>query len=104
MRHEELKATTQKSYYKKAYVLKDGNNLYLQSYNTIVCGLVEGKFVRYWDGYSLTTMNHVNDFRMQHGLNRLCKKEWNKLPVISSPVYYRDYIKANMGCQTYGMF
>lgn len=90
MRHEELKATTQKSYYKKAYVLKDGNNLFLRSYNTIVCGLVDGKFLRYWDGYSLTTMNHVNDFRMQHGLNRLNKKDWNNIPINT------DNIKANM--------
>lgn len=104
MRHEELKATTQKSYYKKAYVLKDGENLYLQSYNTIVCGLVEGKFVRYWDGYSLTTMNHVNDFRIQHGLNRLCKKDWDKIPVIADSISYRDHIKANMGNQYYGMY
>ena len=101
MRHEELKATTQKSYYKKAYALKDGENLYLQSYNTIVCGLVKGKFVRYWDGYSLTTINHVNDFRMQHGLNRLSKKDWNKINVIADPISYRDHIKANMGNQDY---
>ena len=101
MRHEELKATTQNSYYKKAYVLKDRENLYLQSYNTIVCGLVKGKFVRYWDGYSLTTINHVNDFRMQHGLNRLSKKDWNKINVIADPISYRDHIKANMGNQDY---
>ena len=63
---KELQATLQKSYYKKAFELKDRNNLYLQSYNTIVCGIVKGKFVRYWDGYSRTSANHVDDFRMQH--------------------------------------
>lgn len=104
MRHEELKATLQKSYYKKAYVLKDGENLYLQSYNTIVCGLVEGKFVRYWDSYSTTTMNHVNDFRIQHGLVRLRKMDWDKISVIADPVSSRDHIKANMGNQSYGMY
>ena len=104
MKHEELKATTQKSYYKKAYVLKDGNNLYLQSYNTIVCGLIEGKFVRYWDGYSLTTMNHVNDFRMQHGLGSLRKRDWDKISVIADPIYYRDHVKENMNNQNYGMY
>lgn len=83
MRSEELKATTQKSYYKKAYVLKDGNNLFLRSYNTIVCGIVNGKFLRYWDGYSSTTMKHVNDFRVQHELNRLSKKDWDEIPVAS---------------------
>lgn len=83
MRNEELKATTQKSYYKKAYVLKDGENLYLRSYNTIVCGIVNGKFIRYWDGYSSTTMKHVNDFRVQHELNRLSKKDWDEIQVAS---------------------
>lgn len=83
MESEELKATTQKSYYKKAYVLKDGNNLFLRSYNTIVCGIVNGKFIRYWDGYSSTTMKHVNDFRVQHELNRLSKKDWDEIPVAS---------------------
>lgn len=83
MRNEELKATTQKSYYKKAYVLKDGNNLFLRSYNTIVCGIVNGKFIRYWDGYSSTTMKHVNDFRVQHELNRLSKKDWDEIQVAS---------------------
>lgn len=83
MRSEELKATTQKSYYKKAYVLKDGNNLFLRSYNTIVCGIVNGNFIRYWDGYSNTTMKHVNDFRVQHELNRLSKKDWDEILVAS---------------------
>ena len=78
---KELKATTQKSYYKKAYVLKYGNNLFLRSYNTIVCGIVNGKFIRYWDGYSSTTMKHVNDFRMQHGLTHLRKRDWDKISV-----------------------
>lgn len=81
MIHEELKATTQKSYYKKAYVLKDGNNLFLRSYNTIVCGIVNGKFLRYWDGYSSTTMKHVNDFRVQNGLTSLRKRDWDEIPV-----------------------
>ena len=83
MRHEELKSMTQKSYYKKAYVLNDGNNLFLRSYNTIVCGIVNGKFIRYWDGYSSTTMKHVNDFRVQHELNRLSKKDWDEIQVAS---------------------
>lgn len=99
---KELKATKQKSYYKKAYVLKDGENQYLQSYNTIVCGIVKGKFIRYWDDYSSTTMNHVDDFREQNGLKRIGKAEWNNIPVMKSPISYR--VNANMGNQRCGMF
>ena len=41
MKTFELKATTQKSYYRKAFVLQDASgNVFLQSYDTIVCGIV----------------------------------------------------------------
>ena len=45
MKTFELKATTQKSYYRKAFVLQDASgNVFLQSYDTIVCGIVNGEF------------------------------------------------------------
>lgn len=41
----ELKATSQKSFYKKTYVLEDEKgNIFLQSYDTIVCGIINGIF------------------------------------------------------------
>ena len=89
MKTFELKATTQKSYYRKAFVLQDASgNVFLQSYDTIVCGIVNGEFVRYWDGYSVTTMN---------------KKSWINTPVECSPVRYADHVAANMGNQNYGI-
>lgn len=85
-----LEATTQKSYYGKATVIKDGDiNLdpmaraSLKSYDTIVCEYDPrtGEFSRLWGGYSRTTANHINDFRRMYGLAPLNKKAWESLPV-----------------------
>lgn len=54
----------------------------LISYNTIVCEWNQVKgFVRYWDGYSATTMRHINEFRKQQGYPSISKKTWEDLPV-----------------------
>ena len=77
-----LQATTQKSYYGKAVVTEIGDNYYLLSYDTIVCKYTkEREFKRMWNGYSRTTMNHINDFRKLFGLERITKKEWEKMKV-----------------------
>ena len=85
-----LDATTQKSYYGKATVIKSGDiNLdplakaSLKSYDTIVCEYDPhtGEFSRLWGGYSRTTANHINDFRRMYGLAPLNKKAWESLPV-----------------------
>ena len=79
-----LSATIQKSYYGKAKIIDHGNgNIALKSYDKIVCGICDGKFIRYWGGYSRTTLNHVNDFRLQYNLPKICKKEWEEIPVFS---------------------
>lgn len=100
----ELKATSQKSFYKKAYVLEDEKgNLFLQSYDTIVCGIINGIFKKFWGGYSRTTKAHVNDFRKAHNMETLYKKEWKSLSVENDPVSYYDHKVANMGNQHYGI-
>lgn len=85
-----LEATTQKSYYGKAWIVKEGDiNLNpnakasLLSYDTIVCDYdpMTGEFNRLWGGYSRTTANHINDFRAMYGLEPLNKKAWEALPV-----------------------
>lgn len=99
-----LKATIQKSFYKKAYVLEDEKgSLFLQSYDTIVCGIADGNFKRFWDGYSVTTMNHINDFRIQNNFETMRKKEWNSLNIESDPINYAYHRSANMGNQYYGI-
>ena len=79
----ELKATTQKSYYGKALVLDGADGVkMLKSYDTIVCAYnpATGDFTRMWGGYSRTTMNHVNDFRRLFGLDPIGTKAWEAIP------------------------
>ena len=98
----ELNATSQKSFYKKAYVLEDEKgSLFLQSYDTIVCGIINGIFKKFWDGYSKTTITHVNDFRNAYNMKTLYKKDWEYLSVENDPVSYYDHKNANMGNQYY---
>lgn len=53
----------QKSFYGKALVLSsDSGDKYLKSYNTIVCGVINGKVHRYWDSRSNTTTRHLRSF------------------------------------------
>lgn len=77
MKKFELAATTQKSYYGKAIVTEIKPGLYqLTSYETIVCEINNGEFIRYWSGYSATTMKHVNDFLRLYGIPGGGKKWW----------------------------
>ena len=85
MKHFELMPhDRQKSYYGKATVLvydKFPGKAFLQSYSTIVCGIVGGEFKRYWTGYSATTQKHINSFRILYGMRAIGKAEWLNTPV-----------------------
>ena len=73
-----------KSFYGKARVINPGlGYTSLVSYDTIVCSLdlETRRFVRLWDGYSVTTMRHVNAFRQQYGLSTLSKSDWLAIPI-----------------------
>ena len=70
-----------KSFYGKAKVYTDGKTQILYSYNTPVCQIKNGKFIKLWDGYSATTARHIHDFRLQNGFAPMPKKEWEKLEV-----------------------
>ena len=80
MKEKVLKATTQKSYYGKAHYYEYENAIFLRSYETTVCRIIDGKFERLWPGFSKTTLAHVNDFRKLYGFEPLNKKEWCSLP------------------------
>lgn len=76
-----------KSFYGKAKVLQiDKDNIYLQSYNTIVCGFVNDIFERYWDGYSSTTMNHINSFLQYCGIFGGGKAWWLNQPIVDKEI------------------
>lgn len=54
-----LTATLQKSYYGKAVVITNGDEIALRSYQTIVASYntATGEFKRLWSGWSTTTAN-----------------------------------------------
>ena len=82
--------TNQKSFYRKAMVTVSyhGDNMYLvlQSYDTNVVMVKIGKggmpYVRrLWDGYSATTMRHVNELLMQEGFPKLSANAWRSMEI-----------------------
>ena len=92
MKSYTLKATTQKSYYGKAVVIEEADEIMLRSYNTIVCKIDRnGEFKRIWGGYSATTMNHINDFRRAFRLAPLNKKAWVSLPCATISRYSVEF-------------
>lgn len=69
-----------KSFYGKAKIIETKEGRYLQSYDTIVCFLsYGGTFIKLWDGYSLTTMRHINSFMRHCRLPYGGKQWWDSL-------------------------
>lgn len=69
-----------KSFYGKARVIEqDNGDIELQSYDTIVARIRNGNFERLWDGYSATTMNHINSFLDTFGIDGGGKAWWISL-------------------------
>lgn len=48
----------------------------LVSYYTEVCSCIDGVFHRLWDGYSVTTLKHVNLFCDFVGVSGFSKRAW----------------------------
>lgn len=72
-----------KSFYGKAFILRRTatNDYILRSYKTNVAAFTHGKFVRLWNGYSATTMRHVNSFLRFLQIPGGGKKWWDALQV-----------------------
>lgn len=69
-----------KSFYGKAEVIENDGETLLRSYDTIVCKIDKsGGFVRMWEGYSATTMRHINAFLETFGISGGGKKWWDSL-------------------------
>jgi hypothetical protein len=83
MKRYELKPTNnRKSFYNKAEVIEqDNGDIELRSYETIVARIRNGKFERLWNGYSATTMNHINSFLDLFGISGGGKAWWIALEV-----------------------
>ena len=82
-----------KSFYGKAKVIECIEGRYLQSYNTLVCFVsYGGTFEKLWDGYSVTTMRHINSFMRFIGFPALGGKSWwDKLDVWEKPGKRKSY-------------
>ncbi len=88
------KVTNRKSFYKKAYVIEIVPGVYqLQSYQTIVCEVYHGKFRRFWNDYSATTMTHINDFIALFNIPGGGKKWWLEQPVEKYTDHIADQIE-----------
>lgn len=83
MKMFELKPTNnRKSFYGKAHVIEQENgDVELVSYTTTVARIRNGNFQRLWDGYSATTMNHINSFIDTFGISGGGKAWWMGLAV-----------------------
>lgn len=49
---------------------------------SIDCSGMTPKLVRHWNGYSVTTMRHINKFLESREWKKLTKKEWEKMKVV----------------------
>lgn len=72
---------SRKSFYGKATVLLCSNgDKILRSYCTNVAKIsADGTFHKLWDGYSATTMRHINSFCDTFGISGSGKKWWDSL-------------------------
>ena len=92
----ELKAISQKSFYGKACIIETAKGYkLLQSYDTIVlCISRNGKVYKTWNGYSVTTKNHINDFLFAFNKPGYNKKELENLEYIFKSVrFWEKYIQ-----------
>lgn len=56
----------------------------IYSYQTLVAIVKNGKLTRCWEGYSPTTIKHINQILEEMYLPKITKKEWEKLEVMTS--------------------
>lgn len=80
---ELIPVDSRKSFYGKAVAIeRDNGDIELRSYHTIVARIRNGKFEKLWNGYSATTMRHINSFIDTYGIDGGGKAWWNSLEVI----------------------
>ena len=63
----------------RAVIIPVDNGYILKSYYTNVAAFIDGKFIKLWGGFSVTTLKHINAFRRYLKLDYLSKREWIEL-------------------------
>lgn len=78
---KELKClyNNQKSFYGKAEVEQEENNVPLISYNIPIVNVNNGKITPLWNGWSATTNRHLKEFFKQFWDVDYNKKMWDKI-------------------------
>lgn len=73
-----------RSFYSKAKIYEDSTSgiKYLVSYHTLVASFDHGRMTKHWDGYSQTTMRHINEAARQFVGMTVTKKDWERMPVV----------------------
>lgn len=66
----------------RAIVIPVEDGYILQSYYTKVASIRNGEFFKLWNGYSNTTLKHINAFRHYFGMVALSKREWIELETV----------------------
>lgn len=70
---------TQKSFYGKAQIREENGTKTLISYGTEILKVKGNKITPIWEGYSLTTQRHINEFMLQE-FGKVCnKKSWEQI-------------------------
>ena len=60
----------------RAVIIPTENGYILKSYYTNVCEIRNNKFIKLWQGYSNTTLKHINAFRSKYNFPTISKREW----------------------------
>ena len=60
----------------RAMILKTENGAILVSYKTEVAEVEDGKFIKLWNGFSNTTLKHINIFRSLYNMPPISKHDW----------------------------
>lgn len=85
-----MKTKLERKTYNKATVIEKDGVAYLQSYDTIVCGInLETKeFYRFWDGFSRTTQRHIQMFCDEYMVSGkvALKDNWESIPLSHADV------------------
>lgn len=68
-----------KSFYGKAEVKQEDNDVTLISYGIEIVNVYNGKITPLWDGWSATTNRHLKEFFKQFWDVEYSKKAWDKI-------------------------
>lgn len=63
----------------RAVIIPTNNGYILKSYYTEVAEIRGAKFIKLWNGYSNTTLKHINAFRKYYNFPMISKREWIEL-------------------------